>query len=144
MNLDNRQVNGPAFNTALFDIKSADASTITCAPSRPPSPTCAPTASTSGIRPFQALHAHEKASVQIRMEAYNVLNTRYSQLPAPPRATALSAPLPLPPTVPHHPLGPFGLVTAWRAHMQFFRARPAVHARVRASGTQKRRTRPRQ
>ena len=75
MNLDNRQVNGTAFNTALFDIKSADAfnyhlRTFSTAFSN---------LRADGINQWdpsisKRFTLTEKASVQIRMEAYNVLN----------------------------------------------------------------------
>jgi hypothetical protein len=75
MNLDNRQVNGPAFNTALFDIKSADAFNYHLRTF----PTAFSNLRADGINQWdpslsKRFTLTEKASVQIRMEAYNVLN----------------------------------------------------------------------
>ena len=99
MNLDNRQVNGPAFNTALFDVKSADAFNYHLR-------TFSTTFSNlraDGINQWDPSISKrftfaEKTSVQIRLEAYNVLNHPVSRLPAPPRATPLSGPLRRSPT----------------------------------------------
>jgi hypothetical protein len=75
MNLDNRQVNGPAFNTALFDTKSADAFNYHLRTF----PTAFSNLRADGINQWdpsisKRFTLTEKASVQIRMEAYNVLN----------------------------------------------------------------------
>jgi hypothetical protein len=75
MSLDNRQVNGTAFNTALFDIKSADAFNYHLRTF----PTTFSNLRADGINQWdpsisKRFTMTEKASVQIRMEAYNVLN----------------------------------------------------------------------
>jgi hypothetical protein len=75
MNLNNRQVNGTAFNTGLFDVKSADAFNYHLR-------TFSTTFSNlraDGINQWDPSLSKrfaftERASVQIRMEAYNVLN----------------------------------------------------------------------
>jgi len=75
MDLDNRQVNGPAFNTALFDTKSADAFNYHIRTF----PTAFSNLRADGINQWDPSISKrfaftEKASLQIRVEAYNVLN----------------------------------------------------------------------
>jgi hypothetical protein len=75
MDLDNRQVNGPAFNTALFDIKSADAFNYHVRTF----PTAFSNLRADGINQWDPsilknFAFAEKDSLEIRMEAYNVLN----------------------------------------------------------------------
>jgi hypothetical protein len=99
-----RQPSGqrPAFNTAVFDAKSAD--TFQLSPAHLLDHVLQPARRRHqpvGSVPFQALRdSREKASVQLRMEAYNVLNHPVFAAPsAPPRQTPLSAPLRRPPIV---------------------------------------------
>jgi hypothetical protein len=73
--LSNRQVDGPAFNTSLFDTKSADAFNYHLRTF----PTTFSNLRADGINQWDPSISKrfaftEKASLQIRMEAYNVLN----------------------------------------------------------------------